>query len=146
MPSIFHKAEPPTASRTPTTPLLTPSSNNRDITVNIIFGVFAVVFSLVTLWQGHRLWQTLRRDTSRGHEPSNGIRLDRVVHFWIKVADGPLVAEHELTHVSTTSSRGVADEYARTFQSAAKRAIAYTGTTGVPQLSVPLVKVMSGLH
>ncbi|KAI4090250.1 MAG: hypothetical protein LQ344_004876 [Seirophora lacunosa] len=33
----------------------------QELAVNIFFGIFAAAASLVTLWQGHRLWRTMRQ-------------------------------------------------------------------------------------
>lgn len=59
MPSFSRKAEEATASFTPT--YSTASENNPEVTPNIIFGVFAIIFAAATLWQGHKLWRTLRQ-------------------------------------------------------------------------------------
>ncbi|KAL8987491.1 MAG: hypothetical protein Q9177_003300 [Variospora cf. flavescens] len=59
MPSISRKAEEAIASFTPT--YSTASANNPEVTPNIIFGVFAIIFAAATLWQGHKLWRTLRQ-------------------------------------------------------------------------------------
>lgn len=38
-----------------------PSPTNHEVVTNIVFGVFAVLFSILTLWQAHRLWGLFRR-------------------------------------------------------------------------------------
>ncbi|KAL8748621.1 MAG: hypothetical protein Q9184_007182, partial [Pyrenodesmia sp. 2 TL-2023] len=65
MPSISYEAERPMPSLYP---ILGSSSNIKDIAVNIVFGIFAVAASLLTLWQAHRLWQTMRHGAARGQE------------------------------------------------------------------------------
>lgn len=73
MPSISRKAEIPTASLLPTPH--TALSDNREVLTNTIFGVFAIIFAAATLWQGHKLWRTLRRDVHQDSSPGpvNGI-------------------------------------------------------------------------
>ncbi|KAL8748622.1 MAG: hypothetical protein Q9184_007183 [Pyrenodesmia sp. 2 TL-2023] len=56
-------------------------ANNREIAVSTIFGIFAVIFALITLWQGHRLWMTLRHDTNgagQRHGQENDLELANV--------------------------------------------------------------------
>ena len=38
-----------------------PSSTNHETAVNVTFGIAAVLFSLLTLWQAHRFWAIFRR-------------------------------------------------------------------------------------
>ena len=33
------------------------SSNSTDVSTNVVFGIFAVVGSLATIWQGHKAWK-----------------------------------------------------------------------------------------
>ena len=53
----------------PPSTLVMPSSTNHETTVNIIFGIAAVLFSLLTLWQAHRLWGIFRRHGHGHHAP-----------------------------------------------------------------------------
>lgn len=52
------------------------STNTQEVVVNVVFGIFAVVASAIALWQGHRLWRTMRHGTDHpqgGPGPDNGI-------------------------------------------------------------------------
>lgn len=57
MPSTIHKAEHSNLTAIPIPAASSP--NNREVVVNIVFGLFAVLFAMITLWQGHRWWQTM---------------------------------------------------------------------------------------
>lgn len=51
-----------TSSPVPTTIIAT---NTSEIAVTAVFGVFAIVLAIATLWQARRHWQTLRRLVDR---------------------------------------------------------------------------------
>lgn len=48
------------------------SSTNHEVAVNIVFGIFAVLFSLLTLWQAHRFWGLFRRHGHLAHRHDDG--------------------------------------------------------------------------
>ena len=75
MPSLSRKADNPIVSSVPIS--IPSSSNNREIAVSIVFGVFAVAFAIITIWQGHRWWHTFSRHVlpAQGQAQGNGIFL-----------------------------------------------------------------------
>lgn len=52
----------------PVYPVSGTSSDTKAIAVTIVFGVFAAVASLVTLWQAHRLWHTMTQGAAHDEE------------------------------------------------------------------------------
>lgn len=80
MPPIFRKAEPLVASDT--SPSTTAPASNREVTVNIIFGVFTVILGCITLWQGYWLWRTLRQDSRRNQDQSSNGISNKFVRAW----------------------------------------------------------------
>ena len=66
MPLLTHEAEKPFVP--PSTGLVMPSTTNGETVVNIVFGISAVLFSLLTLWQAHLLWKIFRRPSHLAHE------------------------------------------------------------------------------
>ncbi|CAL8583599.1 hypothetical protein XPA_009220 [Xanthoria parietina] len=76
-----------------------PSSTNHETAVNITFGIAAVLFSLLTLWQAHRLWGIFRRHGHGHHAPRSN-------------DDAGLgAADVELASMSTRASTAVDEMY-----------------------------------
>lgn len=68
--------ERPVASLSPTS---STSTNTQQVAINIVFGIFAVAASILTLWKGHRLWRTMRKGAA--HDPEGrGPGRGTVVH------------------------------------------------------------------
>lgn len=65
MPTISRKAERPIPSLYPASKA---SPNIQELAVDIVFGLFAAVVALLTLWQAHRLWRTMRQSPRQAHE------------------------------------------------------------------------------
>ncbi|KAL8740383.1 MAG: hypothetical protein Q9190_006913 [Brigantiaea leucoxantha] len=58
----------------------THSSNNNEVAVNAVFGVLAVIASVVTFWQGKRFWKLWKKhhlsNTSRNQDNGPSIELE----------------------------------------------------------------------
>lgn len=112
MPSFSHKAAHPSASSAPISP--TTTSNNA-IAVNIIFGVFAVIASIITVWQGHRYWRILRQNHHGDrNEDNNGTVLESALPTDIYTDGDASEATPpgvELATITTTSSAVADDQY-----------------------------------
>ncbi len=96
-----------------------PSSTNHETAVNVTFGIAAVLFSLLTLWQTHRFWGLFRR---HGHHAprsnddgthSNEAEAHRKVAVLISCyrLAGLGAADVELAAVSTRASTAVDEMY-----------------------------------
>lgn len=59
-------------------PVPTTFSTTHEVVVQIAFGLVAVAASGITLWQGHRLWRTLRRNSlAEAHELGTPINAEQ---------------------------------------------------------------------
>ncbi|KAL8733245.1 MAG: hypothetical protein Q9166_002262 [cf. Caloplaca sp. 2 TL-2023] len=68
--------------------------SDREIAVNVVFGIFATGLGFITLWQAHRLWRTLHQ-----HNPAADVQ-----------NDASMTPDVELGPVSSLSSTTVVND------------------------------------